>query len=66
MSASIRPTGSVWRVFNRHAISFKKSVRAAKQDRPGVAAARVEWAPNRSLVFIGETGTSTKMARLRG
>src|SRR5580704_4135714 len=50
----------------------KKSVRAADQDRPDVAAARMAWAddqpkldPDR-LVFIDEIGTSTKMARLRG
>jgi transposase len=50
----------------------KKSVRAAEQDRPDVAAARTAWADNQPkldpdrLVFIDETGTSTKMARLRG
>jgi hypothetical protein len=65
--------GSVRRFFDRHGISFKKSVRAAEQDRPDVAAAgRTAWADNQPkldpdrLVFIGETGTSTKMARLRG
>src|SRR5580692_6077162 len=54
------------------ASASKKSVRAAEQDRPDVAAARTAWsdkqaklAPDR-LVFIDETGTSTKMARLRG
>src|SRR6266852_4571158 len=54
------------------ASASKKSVRAAEQDRPDVAAARTLWAddqpklePDR-LVFIDETGTSTKMARLRG
>jgi hypothetical protein len=51
---------------------LQKSVRAAEQDRPDVAAARTAWAdnqpkldPNRP-VFIDETGTSTKMARSRG
>src|SRR4051794_10354056 len=50
----------------------KKSVRAAEQDRPDVAAARTAWVDNQprldpnQLVFIDETGTSTKMARLRG
>lgn len=64
--------GSVWRFFDRHGISFKKSVRAAEQDRPDVAAARTAWAENQPkldperLVFIDETGTSTNMARLRG
>lgn len=47
-------------------------MRAAEQDRPDVAAARVAWAQEQAkldperLVFIDETGTSTKMARLRG
>jgi transposase len=64
--------GSVWRVFDRHGISFKKSVRAAEQDRPDVAAARAAWVNDQAkldperLVFIDETGTSTNMARLRG
>ena len=63
--------GSVWRFFDRHTAS-KKSIRAAEQDRPDVAAARTAWADNQPkldpdrLVFIDETGTSTKMARLRG
>jgi transposase len=26
--------GSVWRFFDRHGISFKKSIRADEQDRP--------------------------------
>ena len=38
--------GSVWRFFDRHGISFKKSIRAAEQDRPDVAAARTAWAEN--------------------
>jgi transposase len=64
--------GSIWRFFDRHGISFKKSVRAAEQDRPDVAAVRAEWAQNQveldpeRLVFIDETGTSTNMARQRG
>jgi transposase len=63
--------GSVWR-FTATASALKKSVRAAEQDRPDVAAARTAWADNQPgldpdrLVFIDETGTSTKMARLRG
>src|SRR5437588_7007387 len=54
------------------ASASKKSVRAAEQDRPDVAAARTAWADNQPkldpdrLVFIDETGTSTNMARLRG
>jgi transposase len=47
-------------------------VRAAEQDRPDVAAARVAWARDQAkldpdrLVFIDETGASTNLARLRG
>src|SRR5260370_22857366 len=54
------------------ASASKKSVRAAEQDRPDVAAARTAWADNQPkldpdrLIFIDETGTSTKMARLSG
>lgn len=45
---------------------------AAEHDRPDVAQARAQWQIDRKsldparLVFIDETGTSTKMARLRG
>src|ERR1700730_17640364 len=51
------------------ASASKKSVRAAEQDRPDVAAARTAWADNQPkfdpdrLIFIDETGTSTKRAR---
>src|SRR5258708_39111703 len=54
------------------ASASKKSIRAADQDRPDVAAARRAWADNQPkldpdrLGFIDETGTSTKMAPLRG
>jgi transposase len=50
----------------------KKTAHAAEQDRPDVAAARKAWrelAPSLDpdkLVFIDETGASTKMARLYG
>jgi transposase len=54
------------------ASASKKTVHAVEQDRPDVAAARTAWANDQAkldpdrLVFIDETGTSTKMARLRG
>jgi transposase len=50
----------------------KKTVHAAEQERPDVAAARTDWKAEQpyldpaKLVFIDETGTSTKMARLYG
>ncbi len=63
---------TVWRFLDRHAMTFKKTAHAAKQERPDVAARRHAWFkaqpdldPQR-LVFIDETGASTKMARLRG
>ena len=50
----------------------EKSAHAAEQDRPGVLSRRRDWFdgqldldPER-LVFIHETGASTKMARLQG
>jgi hypothetical protein len=54
----------VWRFFDRHGIGFKKKLRATKQDRPDVAAARLAWVGDQTkldpdrLVFIDET---TKM-----
>src|ERR671913_1612365 len=50
----------------------KKTAHAAEQDRPDVRAAREAWFEGQldldpaRLVFIDETGTSTKMARLYG
>ena len=50
----------------------KKTAHATEQDRPDVRQARQEWFegqlvldPDR-LIFIDETGTSTKMARTHG
>ncbi len=50
----------------------KKTAHAAEQERPDVAARRSAWFESQPdldpchLVFIDETGASTKMARLRG
>jgi transposase len=50
----------------------KKTLHATEQDRPDVAQAREAWKANQAnlnpdkLVFIDETGASTKMVRLRG
>src|ERR1017187_5756754 len=52
--------------------SLKKTLAAAEQNRPDVAASRAGWheqlaseAVNR-LVFVDESGANTKMTRLRG
>ena len=63
---------TVWRCLDRHGMTFKKTAHAAEQERPDVAARRRAWfaaQPDldpQHLVFIDETGASTKMARLRG
>lgn len=52
--------------------ALKKTAHAAEQDRPDVAEARTAWRARqhrldpKRLVFIDETGASTKMARLYG
>ncbi len=63
---------TVWRLLDRHGMTFKKTAHASEQQRPDVLARRQAWAeaqpglmPER-LVFIDETGTSTKMARRYG
>jgi transposase len=63
---------TVWRCLDRHGMTFKKTAHAAEQERPDVAVQRRAWFaaqpdldPQR-LMFIDETGASTKMARLRG
>lgn len=54
------------------AVVQKKTLRASEQDRPDVAARRRIWQAARpfvdpdKLVFIDETGASTKMTRLYG
>lgn len=65
-------TTSVWRFYERHDITFKKTLHAAEQDRPDVAAARAKLKVEQSklraprLVFIDETAVTTKMVRHRG
>ena len=63
---------TVWRFLRRHDITFKKTAHTSEQQRPDVARRRQAWFgaqpdldPER-LVFIDETGASTKMARVRG
>ena len=63
---------SVDRFFKRHGVSFKKTLHAAEQERSDVAAARQCWKAAQAsldanrLVFVDETGTSTKMVRTHG
>ena len=63
---------SLWRFFARHKITFKKSLRAAEQERADVARARRRWIREQGmlnssrLVFIDETAANTKMVRLSG
>src|SRR5207237_6771346 len=63
---------AVWRFFQRHKMTFKKSLRAAEQERADVARARRRWMREQGLfdptrlVFIDETSANTKMVRLHG
>ncbi len=63
---------TVWRFFERRGITLKKTAHASEQEQPNVARRRRAWFeaqpdldPER-LVFIDETGASTKMARHYG
>ena len=64
--------GAMWSAVARLGLSFKKTLHAAEQDRPDVAARRRIWRAAQpfvdadKLVFIDETGASTKMTRLYG
>ena len=63
---------SISRFLNHLKLSFKKSLRAAEQDRPDIAAARKALRRRqallipRQLVFIDETAVSTTITRLYG
>jgi len=65
-------TSSIWRFYERHGITFKKTLRAAEQDRPDVAAARAALKAEQPslevprLVFLDETAVTTKMVRRYG
>lgn len=64
--------GTVWRFCDREKQTFKKTLRAAQQDRPDVAAARAQWRERQPeleaqrLVFIDETWAKDNMTRLYG
>src|ERR1700753_1196620 len=63
---------AVWRFFQRHKITVKKSLRAAEQERADVARARRRWMREQGLfdparlVFIDATSANTQMVRLHG
>src|SRR5918997_6314237 len=67
---------SISRWFIRQGYSFKKkTLRASEQERVDVRQARDHWRTKRQprmqqephrLIFLDDTGTSTKMTRLRG
>jgi transposase len=68
-------SASISRWFIRQGYSVKKTLRASEQGRADVRQAREHWHIKRQprmrqephrLVFLDETGTSTKMMRLRG
>ena len=63
---------TVWRFFHRRGITFKKTAHASEQQRPDVLRRRRAWLEAQpgldpeTLVFVDETGASTKMARRSG
>ena len=63
---------TVWRFFLRRGITFKKTAHASEQQRPDVLQRRRAWFEAQPvldldrLVFVDETGASTKMARRSG
>ncbi len=63
---------AVWRFFHRRGITFKKTAHASEQQRPDVLRRRRAWVEAQpdldpeKLVFVDETGASTKMARRSG
>ena len=63
---------TVWRFFHRRGITFKKTAHASEQQRADVLRRWRSWFETQSaldperLVFVDETGASTKMARRCG
>ncbi len=62
----------LWRFFDRHEITFKKTAHAEEQQRADVQSRRREWFAGQldldptKLVFVDETGASTNLARKGG
>ena len=63
---------AVWRFFHRRGITFKKTAHASEQQRADVLRRRRAWIETQpdlepeTLVFVDETGASTKLARRCG
>jgi len=63
---------TIWRLLDRHGMTYKKMAHAAEQQRSDVLCRRQAWfdaqiaLEPKPLVFIDETGASTKMARRYG
>jgi transposase len=63
---------AVWRFYERHAVTFKKTLYASERNRPDVARARRRWCRQQrllastALVFLDETAITTSMVRTRG
>jgi hypothetical protein len=64
---------AVWKLLDRHGQTHKKkTAHASEQESADVKAARKKWVDGQNrldpgrLIFIDESGLSTKMARLRG
>ena len=63
---------AVWRFFERHDVSLKKTLYASEQNRPDVARARKRWFRQQplldttALVLLDETAITTNMVRTRG
>src|SRR3954466_9399475 len=62
---------TIWRFFERHRITVKKSLHATEQGRPDVAEARRRFIVRqpalepKHLIFLDETAATTKMTRGR-
>ena len=57
---------------NRLGMTFKKTLKSSKQDRPDVVQKREEWresqknTPGKRIIFIDESAAKTNMIRLYG
>lgn len=61
-----------WRFLSAERLTFKKSLRAAEQNRPDVVRKRARWTQHQGrvdparCVFVGETWAKTNMTRTHG